>query len=131
MAIDVAFAPSLTMWQEMELAELLQIAHRQAFDGYRLDRGHAREIDATETGDIADVAEVEVERDALLEASETELELLREIEDAMDRMRDGSYGLCLEGGEPIPYERLQAVPWARCCEEHQAAIEAEQGRQSR
>jgi RNA polymerase-binding protein DksA len=134
MAIDVAPTPSLTLWQQMELAEMLQSAHRQALSGYRLDRSHAREVETAESGDVADLAdlaEVERERDALLEASEVELELLREIEDAMDRMRDGSYGLCLEGGEPIPFARLRAVPWARCCSEHQATIEGEIARRSR
>jgi RNA polymerase-binding protein DksA len=130
MAIDIAPAACLTHGQLVALAELLQAARRQAFDEYRTDRDHARQVDAVETGDAADRAEVELERASLLEASELDLELLREIEDAMERMREGAYGICLEGGEPIPFERLQAIPWARYCEEHQAAREAAEVRRA-
>jgi DnaK suppressor protein len=40
---------------------------------------------------------------------------LREIEDALDRLRDGSYGTCLDCGISISRKRLDAVPWARYC----------------
>ena len=42
----------------------------------------------------------------------------RDIADALDRMDDGSYGLCEECGEEIPVERLEAEPIARMCIEH-------------
>ncbi len=131
MAIDIAPAPSLTEGQLTELAELLQNARRQFLDEYRTDLGHAGEIDPEVTGDLADRAEVELEREAFLGASESELDLLREIADAVERMREGTYGICLEGGEAIPFERLQAVPWARNCAEHQAALEADLARHQR
>lgn len=41
--------------------------------------------------------------------------LLREIEEALNRMEDGEYGVCMECDEPISIKRLQAVPWARYC----------------
>lgn len=41
--------------------------------------------------------------------------LLREIEAAFDRVRDGSYGTCPECGKPIPVERLEILPCARHC----------------
>jgi len=43
------------------------------------------------------------------------------IHDALQRLQNGSYGLCDECGETMPDNRLAAVPWAaRCirCEEH-------------
>ena len=40
---------------------------------------------------------------------------LREIEDALDRLRDGSYGTCMDCGISISRKRLEAVPWARYC----------------
>ncbi len=39
-------------------------------------------------------------------------EKLDEIEAALKRMEDGTYGVSEGTGEPIPYERLRAVPWA-------------------
>ncbi|HLN03574.1 MAG TPA: TraR/DksA family transcriptional regulator [Bryobacteraceae bacterium] len=40
---------------------------------------------------------------------------LRMIEEALDRIEAGDYGVCLGCEEPIPGKRLQAVPWAKYC----------------
>jgi len=37
------------------------------------------------------------------------------VEEALDRVRVGDYGICLGCGDPIPAKRLRAVPWARYC----------------
>jgi DnaK suppressor protein len=44
---------------------------------------------------------------------------LRLIEEALDRIEAGDYGVCLGCEEPIPAKRLQAVPWAKFCVECQ------------
>lgn len=41
--------------------------------------------------------------------------LLRQVEGARDRMRDGAFGICLRCEEEIPLKRLQAIPWAAFC----------------
>jgi DnaK suppressor protein len=38
-----------------------------------------------------------------------------EIDQALERIDAGTYGCCVSCGEPIPAERLQAVPWAALC----------------
>lgn len=46
--------------------------------------------------------------------------LLAAIEEALSRLRDGTYGYCISCGQPIPEKRLEAVPWAvrdRTCQE--------------
>ena len=40
---------------------------------------------------------------------------LRLIEEGLDRLDSGDYGICLSCDQPIPPKRLQAVPWARYC----------------
>ena len=40
---------------------------------------------------------------------------LRLIEEALDRLNSGDYGICLSCDQPIPPKRLHAVPWARYC----------------
>lgn len=40
---------------------------------------------------------------------------LRLVEEAMDRLESGDYGICLGCDEPIPAKRLAALPWARYC----------------
>jgi|SRR5579871_5382416 len=40
---------------------------------------------------------------------------LRMIDEALDRIEAGDYGVCMNCEEPIPAKRLQAVPWAKYC----------------
>jgi DnaK suppressor protein len=40
---------------------------------------------------------------------------LRLIEEALDRLETGEFGMCLGCESPIPSKRLAAIPWARCC----------------
>lgn len=52
--------------------------------------------------------------------------LLSEINSALARMDGGRYGLSVDSGEPIPFERLRSIPWARrtADEEEERAIAA-------
>jgi DnaK suppressor protein len=49
--------------------------------------------------------------------------LLNEIEAALARIDDGTYGLCTRCGRPIDPERLEAVPYATLCIEDKRAQE--------
>ena len=40
---------------------------------------------------------------------------LRLVDEALDRLDSGDYGICLVCEEPIPVKRLRALPWARYC----------------
>jgi DnaK suppressor protein len=52
----------------------------------------------------------------MAEASATYLDTVaRETRDALCRLEDGTYGICATCGDPIPYERLEAIPHARQC----------------
>ena len=43
---------------------------------------------------------------------------LRQIDDALARIDEGTYGLCEIDNKPIPEERLRAIPWTTRCIEH-------------
>jgi DnaK suppressor protein len=45
-------------------------------------------------------------------------ETLRQIDAALQRIDDGTYGTCEIGGEPIGEERLRAIPWTSRCIKH-------------
>jgi RNA polymerase-binding transcription factor DksA len=49
---------------------------------------------------------------------EIELNLVREIDDAIERIRRGEYGRCPVDGRPISRARLEIKPWARYCKAH-------------
>ena len=46
----------------------------------------------------------------------------REIDSAVQKIREGSFGRCEQCGNPIPPKRLEAVPWARKCLPCQSAL---------
>ena len=54
---------------------------------------------------------------------ETAGHVLLEIEDALARIDDGTYGVCSACGGPIGEERLEAVPYATLCIEDKRAVE--------
>ena len=53
-----------------------------------------------------------VERDFDLALSAQARQQVEEIDAALARIDNGTYGLCRVSGKPIPKERLQAIPWA-------------------
>ena len=52
---------------------------------------------------------------------------LRLVEEALDRLEAGDYGVCLSCDEPIPEKRLRALPWARYCVTCQEMVGMERG----
>jgi len=74
-----------------------------------------RSIDAIEKGDEIDLATGEISRDLDARISMRKHRQIKEIEDALDRLRHGEYGTCEECGEPIPEQRLRLFPAARLC----------------
>lgn len=64
----------------------------------------------------------EIERDrSMIDRLQTELAA---IERAERRLEDGTYGLSVDSGEPIPDGRLEAVPWAERTAAEQARLDA-------
>ena len=55
--------------------------------------------------------------------AEVESRELAQIESALERMRNGTYGICEVTGKPIPLARLQALPYATMCIEAEAEAE--------
>jgi len=43
---------------------------------------------------------------------------LEEVNTALEQMESGTYGICLSCGQPIPYARLEALPWTAYCIKH-------------
>jgi len=64
---------------------------------------------------MADVGTDSFEVENTLGLMDSERRLLLEIEDALGRIDDGTYGICEGDGSPIPKARLRAIPWARYC----------------
>ena len=74
-----------------------------------------------ETEQAAECGEAELRADLLI----TEWAELQEIEEALVRMEQGTYGICLATGQPIDIRRLRARPWAKYCIEYARQREKE------
>jgi DnaK suppressor protein len=68
---------------------------------------------------LADQGSDEAEYETQLLLSASHAEYLREIESALERIENGTYGLCEKTGQPINLARLEAIPTARLCIEAQ------------
>ena len=62
-----------------------------------------------------DQAQISHEEFISLRRNLVQYEELRLVEEALDRLNSGGYGVCQECEEPIAPKRLEAVPWARYC----------------
>jgi len=60
----------------------------------------------------ADEGTDDFNRTISLEVSSKELDILRQIERALEKIADGTYGICDITGEEIPLPRLEAIPYA-------------------
>jgi DnaK suppressor protein len=65
--------------------------------------------------DSGDLSQQSHEEWLFLNRNNLEKSLLREVEEAMARVQEGTYGICQECEEPISPKRLQALPWAKFC----------------
>lgn len=64
---------------------------------------------------MADAGTDNYEMENTLGLMDSERKLLGEIDDALERTQNGTFGICEGLGEPIPKARLEAIPWARYC----------------
>jgi DnaK suppressor protein len=63
--------------------------------------------------EVEESAQRATERTHDLELEARERPLLAEVDHALKKLEDGKYGVSEVSGEPIPYQRLVAIPWAR------------------
>jgi RNA polymerase-binding transcription factor len=92
-------------------AELLRLVSKSDQDG--------READEEGTQDIADKAANAYTKEFLFHQSHDNRLILQLVDEALDRVREGTYGVCVACGEDVQVKRLEAVPWARHCIECQ------------
>jgi RNA polymerase-binding transcription factor DksA len=77
---------------------------------------------------MADIGTDTYDQDFTLGMAESERGLMNEIDDALRRIEDRTYGVCQMSGQPIPKARLDAKPWAKYTIESARRIESGQAR---
>ena len=92
----------------------------QILSALRLDRGQANERVAEE-----DQGTIAHEEFVSMRLNRLDYVQLRLINEALDRLESGDYGICLSCDESIPDKRLTALPWAKYCVPCQEHINVE------
>lgn len=106
---------------ELERERLRSLRERIEHDGSQADE--TGELASGPGDHLADHATETFMRE-LDEGLEENVEhLLAEIDAALERIDDGTYGTCVVCGRPIDAERLQAVPYATLCIDDKRARE--------
>lgn len=82
-----------------------------------------RELDAEREAEIEERAQDDRMARTLIQLSDHDQRAIAEIDEALARLDDGTYGICETCGVDIPIERLRAVPTSRRCVDCQRAEE--------
>lgn len=110
--------------------ELLQKRREILLNMTEIEGETLRKSRGDATGDLssmpihmADLGTDNYQQEFSLGLMDSERRLLVEIDDAMNRIENGTYGICEGTGKPIPKARLEAQPWARYCVEYARMVE--------
>jgi RNA polymerase-binding transcription factor DksA len=110
-------------WREHH--DRLRELREQMTDNKRMLASDAKEQRSTSSIHMADAASDTYDCDWALSMLSSDQDALYEIDEAISRIVNGSYGRCELTGKPIEPERLAAIPWARFSMEAQRQLEDE------
>ena len=102
---------------------------RQQAEAARGNQNDALEFAANDDGvkDVADQSVKDVSQEIEYRLSERASQVVADIDQALMRLDEGSYGVCARCGKEIPERRLDALPTARFDAECQAIVEQNTG----
>ena len=108
----------LAHFKEILLAQLRE--HTQHITD---DQAAALELSDDGVKDSMDLSVMDVNKELAFRLGDRESQMVADIDQALLRIREGSYGICARCNKPIDERRLEAVPTARYDAECQARIE--------
>jgi len=119
-------ASKLEHFKRLLLAELRRHAQNVSDD-------QAAALDAAgeEAKESADLSMKDVTQEISLKLGDQESQMVADIDQALLRIEEGSYGMCARCGRPIEERRLEAMPTARYDAECQALVEEAKGMNAR
>jgi DnaK suppressor protein len=100
-------------WQQYE--DALRQKQHQVLDSYQRDKAAGNALPDDGIQDLADKAASAYSKELNFSLSDAERGVLMMIEEAFNRMKEGTYGVCTNCGATIGEKRLQAVPWTPFC----------------
>ena len=103
--------------------ERLQVKKLEILAMYQKDLKSGQESNDSPTEDLVDRANNAYTRELAFSISDSERELMHQIDLAIERLKSGAYGFCLHTGQQIGQARLEAIPWAKYSVEAQELLE--------
>ena len=107
--------------------QVLMAQLRAHTDHVRAEQAAALELSDDGVKDSSDLSVMDVNKELALRLGERESKMVADIDQALLRIEEGSYGVCARCGKLIEERRLEALPTARYDAACQAAIEADNG----
>lgn len=110
--------------QEIErLKEILLKKRDEIIGDVEQIRASSQEVGQDGIQDMADEASNIYTKEILMSLNENQRKVLREVDEALDRIEEGTYGICDSCEKPIGLKRLQIKPFAKYCVQCQDLIE--------
>lgn len=106
----------------------LRAALQQHTEHVRADQAAALELSDDGVKDTVDLSMMDVNKELALRLGERESQMIADIDQALLRIEEGSYGICAHCGKVIDERRLEALPTARYDAVCQTAIESASGK---
>ena len=103
--------------------ELLEAKQRNLLEAYAKNKNLGQEAGDEASADMADKAASAYTKEFLYSLSNSDRDLLKDVQDALERVADADYGTCFECEEKMTRQRLDAIPWARYCVNCQELVE--------
>jgi DnaK suppressor protein len=107
--------------------KILRTERDKHAENVRGDQAAALELSDDGVKDTVDMSLMDVNKELALRLGERESQMVADIDQALLRIREGSYGTCGRCGKLIEERRLEALPTARYDATCQAAIESSNG----
>jgi DnaK suppressor protein len=95
--------------------DALRQKQNQLLDSYQRDKAAGNALPDDGIQDLADKAASAYSKELNFSLSDAERGVLMQIEEAFNRIKEGTYGICTNCGATIGDKRLQAVPWTPFC----------------
>ena len=111
--LDIQHFKGKLLEKERELVSILPRFEDEARTAFNLD-----------VRDNGDLATLDEDTGVSIQEAEVASLTLRDVQEALLRIENGTYGKCISCGRPIERERLEAVPWTPFCRNDQEKADA-------
>lgn len=127
---ELQFEPQASEDAGLSKKQVQMLYEKLLAERARVIHGHDEHLndaitDIDPLSDEMDVAQRHMEQAYLMRFADKERKLLNQITIALEKLKEGDYGVCEGTGEPISFKRLELRPWTRYSVEYKEMVERE------